>query len=162
MDSDFSISNFQLPPVSSKAEVIGNLKNSEISLDLSKTRSQYLIKLGPNQSIPVYFPFEPYAIQIAYMEKVIEALETSENGLLQSPTGTGKTLCLLCASLAWLNYKRKNMNNKEDKPIRILYSSRTHAQLKQVFNELKNTAYRPLTTIIGSRDHYCIKKEFQN
>jgi midasin (ATPase involved in ribosome maturation) len=39
--------------------------------------------------------------QRMYMEKVIEALQEGKNALLESPTGTGKTLCLLCATLAW-------------------------------------------------------------
>ena len=53
------------------------------------------------QDIDIDFPFEPYDVQVAYMTKVIEALQTKDNAILESPTGTGKTLCLLCATLAW-------------------------------------------------------------
>ncbi|XP_067410133.1 regulator of telomere elongation helicase 1 isoform X6 [Emydura macquarii macquarii] len=51
--------------------------------------------------ITVDFPFEPYRCQEEYMTKVLECLQKQVNGILESPTGTGKTLCLLCATLAW-------------------------------------------------------------
>lgn len=54
------------------------------------------------RGVPVVFPFEPYDIQKQYMEKVIECLQNETNGVLESPTGTGKTLSLLCSTLAWL------------------------------------------------------------
>jgi primosomal protein N' len=54
----------------------------------------------------VYFPKKPYDIQVAYMSKVIESLDKGQNALLQSPTGTGKTLCLLCSSIAWMKKER--------------------------------------------------------
>ena len=51
--------------------------------------------------VPVHFPFAPYRSQLKYMEKVLEALQTGANALLESPTGTGKTMSLLCSTLAW-------------------------------------------------------------
>ncbi|XP_045785549.1 regulator of telomere elongation helicase 1 homolog [Maniola jurtina] len=59
--------------------------------------------------IPVNFPFEPYNVQKVYMEKVIESLQNNTNALLESPTGTGKTLSLLCSSLAWLLVKKAQL-----------------------------------------------------
>ncbi|KAI5634456.1 hypothetical protein NE865_12789 [Phthorimaea operculella] len=59
--------------------------------------------------IPVSFPFEPYDVQKAYMERVIQSLQNNTNALLESPTGTGKTLSLLCSSLAWLMVKKAQL-----------------------------------------------------
>ncbi|XP_067000771.2 regulator of telomere elongation helicase 1 homolog [Anabrus simplex] len=62
--------------------------------------------------VPVSFPFEPYDVQVTYMEKVIECLEKRQNGVLESPTGTGKTLSLLCASCGWMMQKKAQLQAK--------------------------------------------------
>uniref|UniRef100_A0ABM5G554 Regulator of telomere elongation helicase 1 n=1 Tax=Pogona vitticeps TaxID=103695 RepID=A0ABM5G554_9SAUR len=56
--------------------------------------------------ITVDFPFQPYKCQEEYMSKVLECLQKQVNGILESPTGTGKTLCLLCSTLAWREHFR--------------------------------------------------------
>ncbi|XP_008552312.1 regulator of telomere elongation helicase 1 homolog [Microplitis demolitor] len=60
-------------------------------------------------NIVVNFPFEPYDVQKTYMSKVIECLQNKKHGVLESPTGTGKTLCLLCSSLSWLMTKKAHL-----------------------------------------------------
>jgi hypothetical protein len=61
------------------------------------------------RNVDIDFPKDPYPCQINYLEKLIDALTTSNNALLESPTGTGKTLSLLCGSLAWQAYERRRM-----------------------------------------------------
>ncbi|KAM6976999.1 regulator of telomere elongation helicase 1 [Aplochiton taeniatus] len=88
------------------------------------------------KGINVDFPFVPYDCQKDYMSKVIECLQNKSNGVLESPTGTGKTLCLLCATLAWRsNFKdsisarkiMEKMNGVELFPDRPLSSWGTEA-----------------------------------
>eukprot|EP00002_Diphylleia_rotans_P000223 TRINITY_DN10114_c0_g1_i1.p1 TRINITY_DN10114_c0_g1~~TRINITY_DN10114_c0_g1_i1.p1 ORF type:complete len:548 (+),score=68.82 TRINITY_DN10114_c0_g1_i1:68-1711(+) len=127
------------------------------------------------RGIPVEFPYEPYAPQLAYMEKVIEALSNESNALLESPTGTGKTLCLLCSCLAWRRHymATRVMKDYEDarsdrtalteqsglKIPRIIYATRTHSQLSQVVQELKRCAYKPRMCVLGSRAQFCIHQD---
>ncbi|KAM8718412.1 hypothetical protein ACLKA7_001600 [Drosophila subpalustris] len=128
--------------------------------------------------IPVHFPFEPYEVQRAYMEKVIICLRDGTNGVLESPTGTGKTLSLLCSSLAWLRTRqsevelnKQKMQQELQKPTsvasalsnevaaainkannwgvpKVIYASRTHSQLNQAMRELKRTAYANMRSVV--------------
>ncbi|CAD8071079.1 unnamed protein product [Paramecium primaurelia] len=130
----------------------------EIEIDSNICKKQVSLMLD---NTPVYFPHQPYEVQKIYMESVIKALNKKQNALLESPTGTGKTLSLLCASLAWLKKNRQDqLNFDQPKNIKIIYSSRTHAQLKQVAMELKKTIYKPNISMLGSRDQYCIRGDF--
>ncbi|EPB80517.1 DNA repair helicase [Ancylostoma ceylanicum] len=58
------------------------------------------------RGVDVMFPFSPYECQLAYMDKVIEAIDMKFDTALESPTGTGKTLSLLCSTLGWLQKQK--------------------------------------------------------
>jgi hypothetical protein len=45
---------------------------------------------------------------------------------------------------------------------KIYYASRTHSQLSQSVNEIKNTKYKPIVSVLGSRDQLCIKPELKS
>ncbi|XP_064466127.1 regulator of telomere elongation helicase 1 homolog isoform X1 [Ornithodoros turicata] len=76
------------------------------------------------RGVTVHFPHEAYEVQKNYMEKVIQCLQEGTNGILESPTGTGKTLSLLCSSLAWLEDKKAAMQLRGNIGIGELQSDR--------------------------------------
>ncbi|KAI0803462.1 helicase C-terminal domain-containing protein [Xylaria sp. FL0064] len=62
------------------------------------------------RDIDFHHPFTPYDVQLQFMRTVYNVLEQGNGqiGILESPTGTGKSLSLICAALTWLrNHKRK-------------------------------------------------------
>ncbi|KAF9565157.1 Fanconi anemia group J protein [Mortierella alpina] len=60
------------------------------------------------RGVSIRFPFVPYQSQQDMMSKIVEALQKKENALLESPTGSGKSLALLCGALAWLETEKEN------------------------------------------------------
>lgn len=117
------------------------------------------------------FPYDPYPIQTDFMNNLYDSLFNCKGGLLESPTGTGKTLSVICASITFLYDKYKfhlqdsnvtpdpvkkiclppttelphisylKNNIKLEEKVKIVYLSRTHSQLDQFTNEFKKTQW---------------------
>jgi regulator of telomere elongation helicase 1 len=161
------------------------IRPKESSDSKTAARTRFRRKVNPAsppttlelRGIRVHFPFQPYECQETYMGKTLDALLRSENALLESPTGTGKTLCLLCSTLAWQREQSRLLQHESEvaaqssslqpnqagpskaPPARvptIIYASRTHSQLSQVVRELRNTRYRPTHAVLGSREQMCV------
>lgn len=56
------------------------------------------------------FPFPPYPIQKDFMAELYKVLEGGKIGIFESPTGTGKSLSLICGALSWLrDFEKKKL-----------------------------------------------------
>ncbi|KAK3751815.1 hypothetical protein QZH41_013292 [Actinostola sp. cb2023] len=51
--------------------------------------------------IKLMFPCKAYPTQLSMMDRIMKGLERHQHCLLESPTGSGKSLALLCSCLAW-------------------------------------------------------------
>eukprot|EP00884_Botryococcus_braunii_P009467 jgi/Botrbrau1/18521/Bobra.0072s0096.1 len=109
------------------------------------------------RGVEVDFPHDAYPCQLAYMEKVIQALQEGTNALLESPTGTGKTLCLLCATLAWREAMKRQKREAAKVAVAVgsTEGSKSWAQtLKEGLAELQTEEpWRIPPIIYSSRTH---------
>lgn len=116
-----------------------------------------MVKLKIN-GIQVEMPYEPYQPQIVTMSKLIECFQTNTNSLIESPTGTGKSLSIICSVLSYYEQERKKFSS-EIKPFKIFICSRTHKQIDQLIEQLRKTSYKPRITVLGSKNQYCINSK---
>uniref|UniRef100_A0A2K5D6F1 DEAD/H-box helicase 11 n=1 Tax=Aotus nancymaae TaxID=37293 RepID=A0A2K5D6F1_AOTNA len=59
------------------------------------------------------FPFTPYSIQKDFMAELYRVLEAGKIGIFESPTGTGKSLSLICGALSWLRDFEQKKHEEE-------------------------------------------------
>lgn len=108
------------------------------------------------------FPYDAYPCQLDYMSSVIAALQEKKNALLESPTGTGKTLCLLCATLAWRESLKQEIQTKKEEIQANPHPSHIVQALREDYAEYKAESHqlsKSLSTIIyASRTHSQIKQ----
>ncbi|GJQ13750.1 hypothetical protein GpartN1_g5541.t1 [Galdieria partita] len=68
------------------------------------------------QTISSSFPCVPYSVQLEFCKKLMQIIESGSIGILESPTGTGKSLSIVCGVLTWLRqYYENNGVEKETK-----------------------------------------------
>jgi Rad3-related DNA helicase len=95
----------------------------------------------------VQFPFKPYPSQMAMMVNVLKSIISSKHALLESPTGTGKTLALLCSALTWQNGEKQKLEESKLKRELSNSSIDTNCNVKLQSDEKKDYKLKSLGDI---------------
>ncbi|KAL0237174.1 hypothetical protein PCE1_000571 [Barthelona sp. PCE] len=118
--------------------------------------------------VVVEFPFKPYPQQEEFIQSLVTGVSRGHHVALESPTGTGKTLCVLSSLLAVQDSlaRRDNIPRRVDKvdssvynhkiPVKIVFAARTHTQLDQTIKELSKLPYSPSVCVLASKKRMCI------
>lgn len=120
-------------------------------------------------SVEVLCPHPSWMIpQLQIIDSVIHCLENQKHGIVESPTGTGKTASILSAVIAWQRHKkleRAFAASKDPSSVpsavfpqerhTIYYCTRTHSQIAQCLKELRTLPYQPATACLAAAKHLC-------
>ena len=109
------------------------------------------------EGLEVNFPYDyVYKEQFEYMRGLKRSLDAAGHALLEMPTGTGKTVCLLALILA---YKRAH-----PKAGKLIYCTRTVPEMVKCMEEIRRViACRPqrpgekfLAICLSARRNLCV------
>ncbi|RKP27991.1 hypothetical protein SYNPS1DRAFT_11860 [Syncephalis pseudoplumigaleata] len=73
---------------------------------------------APDEADAYRFPFAPYDIQLDFMRHLYTTLEEGKIGIFESPTGTGKSLSLLCGALRWIKDNNARSDQQHEAALR--------------------------------------------
>ena len=60
------------------------------------------------------FPFTPYKTQKELMNQIYDCIDSKSTGFFESPTGTGKSLSIICSAGQWLRQEEKRILDSVD------------------------------------------------
>lgn len=114
------------------------------------------------EELPILFPYDYiYPEQYAYMLELKHALDAKGHAVLEMPSGTGKTISLLCLLIAYQHY-HPDLS-------KIIYCSRTVPEMEKVLLELRHLvnfrekeegrSSKLLALGLSSRKNLCIHPE---
>lgn len=85
-------------------------------------------------------PYVPYDIQLEFMQHLYDCLEHGKVAVFESPTGTGKSLSLICGAVTWLrDHARQELEgvfaNDDNDPSDWLAAAEKISQRREFLHE---------------------------
>nr|XP_045231051.1 Fanconi anemia group J protein isoform X2 [Macaca fascicularis] len=112
--------------------------------------------------VKIYFPYKAYPSQLAMMNSILRGLNSKQHCLLESPTGSGKSLALLCSALAW---QQSLSDSPEKTTLAAKLSAKKQASIYRDENDdfqVEKKRIRPLETTQQIRKRHCFGTEVHN
>lgn len=100
--------------------------------------------------LPVLFPYDYiYPEQFLYMLELKKCLDAQGHGLLEMPSGTGKTISLLALIIAYQRHKPGKLN-------KLIYCSRTIPEIEKAVEEMRKLIdyYKQELKIRGQKNDF--------